>query len=70
MFTGGKMKFIWYVCDGNVEEYNGQEADWNKSVLVFARSPEDALLKVMKYHLRLLERIGIIWCGKEIEVIS
>lgn len=64
------MKFIWYVCDGKVEEYAGQEANWNNSVIVFARSPEDALVKVIKYHLHMLERIGIMWGGKEIEVIS
>jgi hypothetical protein len=64
------MKFIWFVCDGRVEEYNGQEANWNNSVIVFARSPEEALMKVMKYHLRMLERIEIMWGGKEIEVID
>ncbi len=64
------MKFVWYVCDGRVEEYGGQEADWDNSVIVFARSPEDALLKVMKYHLRKMERIEILWEGKGIEVIS
>jgi hypothetical protein len=65
------MKFVvWYVCDGKVEEYGGQQADWSSSAIVFARSPEDALLKVMKYHLRMMERIEILWDGKEIEVIS
>jgi len=64
------MNFLWYVCDGRVEEYYGQEADWVESVIVFARSPEDALLKVMKYHLRMMERVEIVWGGKGIEVIS
>ena len=32
------MNFVWYVCDGKVEEYDGQEADWVNSVGAFARS--------------------------------
>ncbi|HML87918.1 MAG TPA: hypothetical protein PKA28_05655 [Methylomusa anaerophila] len=64
------MKFFWYVCDGEVEEYSGQEVNWNDSVIVFAKSPEDALLKVMKYHLGMLKRIGIVCDGKNIEIIS
>lgn len=64
------MKLVWYVCDGKVEEYGRQEANWKNSFIVFARTPEDALLKVMKYHLRMMELIEIIWEGKGIEVIA
>ena len=64
------MTCIWYVCDGEVEVHNGQEVDWRSSVLVFARSPGDALIKVMKYHLGMLERTGLVFEGKPIEVIS
>jgi len=64
------VKFFWYVCDGEVEKYSGQEANWNNSVIVCAESPEDALVKVMKYHLGILKRIGVICGGKSIEVIS
>jgi hypothetical protein len=64
------LKYFWYVCDGEVEEYNGQEANWNNSVVVFAKSPQDALLKVMKYHQGILERIGVRYGDKSIEVIS
>jgi len=64
------VNFFWYVCDGEVEEYNGQEANWNNSVLVFARSPQDALIKVMRYHQGMLERVGVLYGGRSIEVIS
>lgn len=64
------MKYFWYVCDGQVEEYSGQEANWQNSVIVFARSPEAALVKVMKFHQGIMERIGVMYCGKSIEVIS
>lgn len=67
---GTSVKFFWYVCDGEVEEYKGQDANWDNSVIVFAKSPEDALVKVAKYHLGMLERIGVICGGKSIEVIS
>ena len=62
--------FFWYVCDGEVEEYCGQDVNWDNAVVVFARSPEDALLKVLKYHRGRLERVGVICGGKSIEVIA
>ncbi|TWH45150.1 hypothetical protein [Sporomusa sp. KB1] len=64
------MNYFWYVCDGEVEAYCGQQTNWNNSVIVFAKSPEDALLKVMKYHQGLLKRIDVLYGGKSIEVIS
>lgn len=64
------MNFFWYVCDGEVEQYSGQEVNWSNSVVVFARSPQDALLKVIKYHQGILERIDVMYGGKSIEVIS
>lgn len=64
------MNFFWYVCDGEVEEYRGQGVNWNNSVVVFAKSPQDALLKVMKYHQGMLERVGVMYGDKRIEVIS
>lgn len=64
------MKYFWYVHDGHVEQYSGQEANWQNSVIVFARSPEEALLRVMRYHLGMLERIAVLCYGKSIEVIS
>ena len=64
------MTYIWYVCDGEVEEYSGQEADWRSSVIVFAMSPEAALIKVMKYHQGMMERTGLMFNDRTIEVIS
>lgn len=64
------MPFIWYVFDGKVEEYTGQEANWRESAVVFARSPEEALVKMLKFYRGLTERVGISWHGRDIEVIS
>lgn len=64
------MEILWFVCDGEVEEYTGQKANWCNSFIVFARSPEDALLKVMKYHLGRMRRCATVYSGKDIEVIS
>lgn len=61
---------LWYVYDGTVEPYSGQEANWSESVIVFALSPEDALLKVMKYHLGKLPSSDSVYDGKEIRVIA
>ena len=61
---------FWYVCDGDVEEYQGQETNWINAVVVFAKSPENALIKVMQYHQGMLERIQLMHDGKYIEVIS
>ena len=63
------MEMFWYVCDGKAGEYRGQEADWSNSYIVLTRSPEEALLKVMKYHLGKLGRRGAVYGGKAIEVI-
>ncbi|EGO63943.1 hypothetical protein [Acetonema longum] len=51
-------------------EYNGQKADWRNSVVVFAVSREDALIKVMKYHQGLLEKVDVAHGGEIIEVIA
>ena len=70
LYTGGRyMDMFWYVCDGEAGEYHGQEADWSTSYIVLTRSPEEALLKVMKYHLGKLGRRGAVYGGKAIEVI-
>lgn len=61
---------FWYVCDGEVAVFSGQDVNWNNSVIVFATSPEWALIKVMKYHLGMLERVEVMHGGKTIEVIS
>jgi hypothetical protein len=42
----------------------------NSSVIVRAKTPEDALLNIMKYHAGALERIEVIHDGKNIQVIS
>jgi hypothetical protein len=69
--TGGtSMEIFWFVCDGEVEKYSGQEVNWCNSFIVFAQLPEDALLKVMKYHLGKLRRCGAVYGSKDIEVIS
>ncbi|MDR3540761.1 MAG: hypothetical protein P4L69_07325, partial [Desulfosporosinus sp.] len=62
------MNFLWYVWDGKVEEYSGQEVNWSESAVVFARSPEDALLKVLNFYRGQTERVGISWRGRDIEV--
>jgi len=64
------MNHLWYVRDGQVEEYSGQEVDWRDSAVVFAPSPEAALINVMKYRQGLAERVGLSWCGRDIEVIA
>jgi hypothetical protein len=53
-----------------VEEYSGQEVNWSESAVVFARSPEEALLKMLQYYRGATERVGISWRGRDIEVIS
>ncbi|MEM5768549.1 MAG: hypothetical protein AAGU23_07995 [Bacillota bacterium] len=63
------MGIFWYVCDGRVETYCGQEADWSGSFTVLAKSPEDALLKVMEFHLGKLTSRGAVHDGKNIRVI-
>lgn len=62
--------YFWHVCDGEVMEYNGQKVDWRNSVVVFAVSREDALIKVMKYHQGLLEKVDVAHGGEIIEVIA
>lgn len=62
-------EIFWFVREGTVAEYSGQESDGHNSYIVFARSPEDALLKVMRYHLGRLQRRGAVYGGKAIEVI-
>lgn len=64
------MKIFWYVRDGEAREYRGQQADWSASYIVFARSQEEALLKVMKYHLGKLERSSVVYGAKAIEVLG
>jgi hypothetical protein len=59
----------WYVCNGNVAKYDGQQPDWKSSVLVIAASPEEALLKVMRFHQGLLERVETVQKGKTIAAI-
>lgn len=63
------MLTIWYICDGIVEEYRGQRPTWQNSYLVLAASPEDALLKLMRYHQRLLDLVEIVHDGRTILAI-
>ncbi|HMM19727.1 MAG TPA: hypothetical protein PKA10_03235 [Selenomonadales bacterium] len=60
---------FWFVCDGKVEEYSGQEADWDNSAVVLAKSPEEALIKLILYNGGTLERGGVLYNGKVIEAI-
>ncbi|BBB90973.1 MAG TPA: hypothetical protein PKA28_18350 [Methylomusa anaerophila] len=64
------MSFFWYVCDGNVEEYSGQKANLDNSVIVYAELPEDALIKVMRYYRGELKCHEMIYDGETIVVIS
>jgi hypothetical protein len=52
-----------------VAKYDGQQPDWKSSVLVIAASPEEALLKVMRFHQGLLERVETVQKGKTIAAI-
>lgn len=61
---------VWYVCDGQVEEYSGQIPNWDNSVLVCAEDPEDALIKVMEYYRRRLEPSEITYNGIIVRVIA
>ncbi|HWR56363.1 MAG TPA: hypothetical protein VN462_07635 [Negativicutes bacterium] len=61
---------MWFVCNGTVEPYSGQDANWTEAVVVSAGSPEEALLKVMKYHLGKLPCSRAVYDGKEIRVIT
>ena len=40
---------LWYVLDGKVTVYNGQETDGKRSLLVRAASAEAALIKYQKF---------------------
>lgn len=40
---------LWYVLDGKVTVYNGQETDGKRSLLVRADSAEAALIKYQKF---------------------
>jgi len=61
---------IWYVRDGHVEEYCGQEANWNNEIIVSADLPEDALIKALMYYRKELKRQKILYNGTMIFVIS
>ena len=50
------MTTFWFVCDGQVEEYDGQKANWDNQVVVCAESPLDALTKVLFYYRGTLKR--------------
>lgn len=63
------MLAYWYVCNGNVAEYDGQQPDWKDSALVIAVSPEEALIKVMQFHQGLLGRVETVCKGKTVAVI-
>ncbi|BBB93540.1 hypothetical protein [Methylomusa anaerophila] len=60
---------IWYVCDGEVETYSGQEADWKCSAVVIAPSPEEALIKVMQYHQQIINHVEVFHNGKTVVAI-
>ena len=60
---------LWYVDDGDVEEYRGQEADWERSFIVCAKSPEKAANNLANYRLGHLDSVDIIYKNKTITVI-
>lgn len=61
--------FFWYIYDGNVEEYSGQEANWRNSAIVFAETPEDALVKVIKYNRGTLKCQVVGFNGSKITAV-
>jgi len=60
---------LWYIRDGHVEEYCGQEANWNNETIVIADLPEDALIKVLLYYRKELKRQNIFYNGTIVSVI-
>jgi len=62
--------FFWYICDGEVEQYRGQEANWNNSLVVQAATPEDALIKALHYYRKNLGCKEILHDGKIILAIA
>ena len=63
------MTTIWFVYDGQVEEYNGQKVNWNNQVVVCAESPMDALTKVLLYYRGTLKRQDVKYNGTIIAAI-
>ena len=64
------MLAFWYVCDGNIEEYNGQAADWKRSFVVCAKTPDDVILKVLKYNQGMLQRCDVLCKGRVTTIIA
>ena len=60
---------LWYVRDGEVEEYGGQVADWENSFVVCAKSAEKAVISVIHYRRGNLERVEILHDDKAVTVI-
>jgi len=60
---------LWYVCDGDVEEYSGQVPDWETSFIVCAKSPEKAVINVIHYRRGQLDRVDILHNDKAVTVI-
>ncbi|HMM20730.1 MAG TPA: hypothetical protein PKA10_08305 [Selenomonadales bacterium] len=60
---------LWYVRDGEVEEYGGQAPDWETSFVVCAGSPEKAVINVLHYRQGCLERVDILYHDKTVTVI-
>ena len=60
---------IWYVCDGCVDEYCGQKANWDNEVIVSAELPENALIKVLLYYRKELQPQNMLHNGTIISVI-
>ena len=61
---------FWYVCDGEVEEYSGQKANWDNSLVICAQTPEDALIKALLYYRGDLQRKDFPHEGKIVSAIS
>ena len=63
------MLSFWYVCDGNIEEYKGQSADWKRSFVVCAKSPDDVIIKVLQYNQGRVQQCEVLYEGKVTTII-
>ena len=63
------MLTLWYISDGNVEEYKDQQVSWKNSVIVLAARPEEALIKLMHYHQGRLARVEMLHNSRQIYAI-
>lgn len=59
----------WYVRNGSVAKYRGQQPDWKEAVLVIAASREEALVKARQFREGLRERVETMRKGKTVTAI-